>query len=65
MLDDSAISARYFISVGALIYMGAFLFGMVRLLLNKTYQRATMYTLLLCGFVFQLIGHPNGPSLLW
>ena len=56
MFDETAVNARNLISIGAVIYLGAFLFGITRLLLNKPYQRATMYALLLSGFVFQLLG---------
>ena len=56
MLDEPAISARNFISIGAFIYLSAFLLGIIRLLLDKPYQRATMYALLLSGFIFQLLG---------
>jgi ABC-type uncharacterized transport system permease subunit len=56
MLADIAITAREAIFIGASIYLSAFLFGIVVLLIRKPYPRAAMFTLLVCGFIFQTIG---------
>lgn len=56
MLDEPATFARKLILIGALVYLSAFLFGVLTLLFQKQYQKTTMYTLLFGGFIFQLLG---------
>lgn len=56
MLSEVATTARSSASAAALIYLGAFLFGMIPLLRRKTYTQSIMFTLLLSGFIFQTLG---------
>ncbi len=56
MLNEIATTARSSTSAGALIYLGAFLFGMIVLLRQKSYSQSVMFTLLLSGFIFQTLG---------
>lgn len=56
MLNEIATTARSATSVGAFIYLGAFLFGFVALLRQKSYPKSIMFTLLLSGFIFQSLG---------
>ncbi|MGK0176691.1 MAG: ABC-type uncharacterized transport system permease subunit [Lentimonas sp.] len=56
MLDEIATTARSAASVGAFIYLSAFLFGMITLLRRKPYPRSIMFALLLSGFIFQVLG---------
>ena len=56
MLAEIAITAREAIAVGASIYLSAFLFGIIALLLRRPYPRAAMFALLTGGFIFQTLG---------
>ena len=56
MLESIAITDRGAIALGALIYSGAFLFGLVTLLLRRTYPRMVMFALLCAGFALQTLG---------
>ena len=56
MFDEIATTARSAISIGAFIYLCAFLFGMITLLRRKPYPQSIILTLLLSGFIFQVLG---------
>jgi len=56
MLEEIVISAREALAIGASIYLSAFLFGIIALLIRKPYPRAAMFTLLIGGFLFQTLG---------
>jgi ABC-type uncharacterized transport system permease subunit len=56
MLNELAITARESIAIGASIYLSAFVFGLIALLLRKPYPRAAMFALLSGGFIFQTLG---------
>ena len=56
MLNEIDTTARSAMTAGALIYLGAFLFGMIALLRNKPYLRSIMFSLLLSGFILQTLG---------
>lgn len=56
MFDEITTNARNAFSVGAFIYLSAFLFGMAALLRSKEYPKSIMLALLLSGFVFQSLG---------
>ena len=56
MLEDIVISARDALAIGASIYLSAFTFGIITLLIRKPYPRTAMFTLLTGGFVFQTLG---------
>ena len=56
MLNEIAITAREAIAIGASIYLSAFLFGIIALLVRKPYPRAAMFALLTGGFLFQTLG---------
>lgn len=56
MLDEIAITARDAIAVGASIYVSAFVYGIITLLMRKPYRRAIVFTLLTVGFIFQTLG---------
>lgn len=56
MLESIAITDRGAIALGTLIYSGAFLFGLVTLLLKRSYPRMLMFALLCGGFALQTLG---------
>ena len=56
MLDEVATSARSTISISAFIYLSAFILGTTILFRQKNYPKSIMFTLLLCGFIFQSLG---------
>lgn len=56
MLEEIAMTDRTAFGVGAAIYLAAFLFGGVMLLLKKPYPRAAMFALLTGGFLMQTLG---------
>ena len=56
MLNELAITAREALAIGASIYLCAFLFGIVMIVLRKPYPRAAMFALLTGGFLFQTLG---------
>lgn len=56
MFEEIATTARNAASIGAFIYLCAFLFGMITLMRQKPYSRSIMLALLLSGFVFQALG---------
>ena len=56
MLEEIVISAREALAIGASVYLSAFLFGIIALLIRKPYPRAAMFTLLIGGFLFQTLG---------
>ena len=56
MLEDIVISARDALAIGASIYLSAFLFGIIALLIRKPYPRTAMFALLTGGFLFQTLG---------
>jgi len=56
MLEEIVISAREALAVGASIYLGAFVFGIIALLIRKPYPRTAMFALLTGGFLFQTLG---------
>jgi ABC-type uncharacterized transport system permease subunit len=56
MLEEIALSAREAIGIGASIYLGAFVFGVLMIVLRKPYPRAAMFALLTGGFLFQTLG---------
>jgi len=56
MLAEIAITAREALAIGASIYLSAFLFGIITLLIRKPYPRTAMFALLTGGFIFQTLG---------
>ena len=56
MLDSIAMTDRHAFAVAAAIYGGAFLFGLIRLLLKHSYSRAIMFALICGGFLIQTLG---------
>ena len=56
MLQDIAMTDRTAFAIGATIYLAAFLFGCIALLLKKPYPRAAMFALLSGGFLIQTLG---------
>jgi len=56
MLEDIALTAREAIGIGSAIYLSAFLFGVLAIVLRKSYPRAAMFALLAGGFIFQTLG---------
>lgn len=56
MLNDIAITDRDAIAIGAAIYLSAFLFGIIALLIRKPYSRTIMFVLLSGGFILQTLG---------
>ena len=56
MLDELAMTDRHAFAVAAAIYGGAFLFGLVMLLLKRPYSRAIMFALICGGFLIQTLG---------
>lgn len=56
MLEQITITARDAIAIGALIYISAFVYTSIALLMRKPYRRAIMFTLLSAGFIFQTVG---------
>jgi HemX protein len=56
MLEDIVISARDALAIGASIYLSAFVFGIIALLIRKPYPRTAMFALLTGGFLFQTLG---------
>jgi ABC-type uncharacterized transport system permease subunit len=56
MFDEIATTARSAAAIGAFIYLSAFLFGVITLMRHKPYPQSIMLTLLLSGFIFQVLG---------
>ncbi|MFT5836638.1 MAG: HemX protein [Candidatus Azotimanducaceae bacterium] len=56
MFDSIAMTDRHAFAVAAAIYGGAFLFGLIMLLLKRPYSRAIMFALLCGGFLIQTLG---------
>ena len=56
MLDALAITDRTALAIGTLFYSGAFLFGLLTLLLKKPYSHAAMFALITGGFLLQTLG---------
>ncbi len=56
MLQEIAMTDRHAFAVAAAIYGGAFLYGLVMLLLRRPYSRAIMFALLCGGFLIQMLG---------
>ena len=56
MFDEIATTARSAASIGAFMYLSAFLFGMITLLRRKPYPQSVVLALLLSGFIFQVLG---------
>ena len=56
MLQEIAMTDRHAFAVAAAIYGGAFLYGLVMLLLRRPYSRAVMFALLVGGFLIQTLG---------
>ncbi len=56
MLEEIALTAREAIAIGTSIYLSAFLFGVLMIVLRKPYPRAAMFALLTGGFIFQTLG---------
>lgn len=56
MLDSIAMTDRHAFAVAAAIYGGAFLFGLVMLLLKRPYSRAVMFALICGGYLIQTLG---------
>ncbi len=56
MLDALAITDRTALAIGTLFYSGAFLFGLVMLLLKRPYSHAAMFALVTGGFLLQTLG---------
>ena len=55
MLQDNAMIDRNAFAVAAAIYGGAFIFGLVMLLMRRPYSRAQMFALLCGGFLIQTL----------
>ncbi len=55
MLNDIAMTDRDAFAIGALVYLGAFLFGLINLLIRKPYSRPIMFALLSGGFLLQTL----------
>lgn len=56
MFEALAISDRAALAIGALFYSGAFLFGLITLLLKRPYSHAAMFALITGGFLLQTLG---------
>ena len=56
MLQEIAMTDRIAFGIGAAIYLAAFVFGGIMLLLKKPYPRAAMFALLTGGFLIQTLG---------
>jgi ABC-type uncharacterized transport system permease subunit len=56
MLNEIAMTDRNAFAVAATIYAGAFLLGLMPLLMRRKYPRAIMFTLLVGGFLIQMLG---------
>lgn len=56
MLQEIAMTDRHAFAVAAAIYGGAFLYGLVMLLMRRPYSRAVMFALLVGGFLIQTLG---------
>ena len=56
MFEDFAITDRFAFGLAAAVYAGAFLFGLIMLLLRRPYSRAAMFALLCGGFLIQTLG---------
>ncbi len=56
MFEEIATTARSAVSIAAFIYLSAFLFGIITLLRRKPYPQSVILTLLLSGFIFQVLG---------
>ncbi len=56
MFDLLAITDRSALTIGTLIYLGAFVTGLLGLLMCKNYPRTTIFTLLCGGFAIQTLG---------
>jgi HemX protein len=56
MLNEIAITDREAIALGSAIYLTAFLFGLIALLIRKPYSHAITFSLLCGGFILQTLG---------
>lgn len=56
MLHEIVMTDQNAFAVAAAIYGGAFVFGLVALLMRRAYPRAVMFTLLVGGFIIQTLG---------
>ncbi|MGB0258034.1 MAG: cytochrome C assembly family protein [Coraliomargarita sp.] len=56
MFELIAITDRSALAIGTLIYLGAFVYGLLALLMRKSYPRTAMFALLCGGFAFQMLG---------
>lgn len=56
MLQEIAMTDRHAFAAAAAIYGGAFLYGLVMLLMRRPYSRAVMFALLCGGFLIQTLG---------
>jgi ABC-type uncharacterized transport system permease subunit len=56
MLQEIAMTDRNAFAFAAIIYGGAFLFGLVALLIRRPYPRSVMFALLCGGFLIQTLG---------
>lgn len=56
MFDLIAITDRNAFAIGAVIYLCGFLFGLIHLLLRRSYSHAVMFAILCAGFSFQTLG---------
>lgn len=56
MLQQIAMTDRHAFAAAAAIYGGAFIYGLVLLLLRRPYSRAIMFALLCGGFLIQTLG---------
>lgn len=55
MFQEIAMTDRHAFAVAAAIYGGAFLYGLIMLLLRRAYSRAVMFALLCGGFLIQTL----------
>lgn len=56
MMQNIAMTDRHAFAVAAVIYGGAFVYGLIMLLLRRPYSRAIMFALLCGGFLIQTLG---------
>jgi len=56
MINELAMTDRLAFAAAAAIYGGAFIFGLVTLLLKRPYSRAIMFALLVAGFFIHTLG---------